>query len=398
MRQFPPLCVLVAMLTASLTAPLALGQASPNAGTPAATEAPALDIPDVALRGNLLPDHKQQILARLTYFAEKIRTCDEKDASTLAAARNGLLGTFRHSDSTTFQYTVAEIASGLLTPLLDDPSSVKQLTVALAISQMPQVTIQSALEKMVTHPNPGVRYLGWKGYRAAAPRVLVQGAEQGKTMFATLARRAAEETSGPVVAAIWQMLRMDIGNVRPAGGQADPRRQALKILSDTWRVHCVRIMNGDLSTAIVAGKGLDTALEFVASSPAGSPDGKTGMQLVADLMWSAAKGYGRIYDAEDEKGRESNPVLYALATLLTESEGALNKRFGYGALDQRDYIRFVLSDSTIKKKGLRGSAMLYYLNPQPPNKQYGVSAWVDELKAKYGIEEPTAARFAANGS
>ena len=132
-----------------------------------------LDIPEVALKGMLLPVHKAQITKHLQYGADGLR--EAKKQKEIDKWRTGLIKIFNYSEHTSYQYTVAQLAVKIVYPLLELQDARKQINVALVLSAMGQVTIQPALEGMIVHPNVAVRYLGWKGYQAAWIPIVRQG-------------------------------------------------------------------------------------------------------------------------------------------------------------------------------------------------------------------------------
>ena len=157
---------------------------------------PSIVIPESALKGRLGPEHISQIEQRISYWGELMTEAKGRDAGRdIISARSGLIGDFRAYDAPIYGYAFAREAARILTPVLkdgfanDDPDfRLKEVNLAIAISQMSQVPIQEALEEMVVHRNAGVRYIGWRGYRNIRSLLLAQGSNFSQKMFETLQR------------------------------------------------------------------------------------------------------------------------------------------------------------------------------------------------------------------
>ena len=363
-----------------------LGGLSPIAGHLKAQE-PLLNIPEVALSGTLLDVHLKQIESRLKYYAQLIR--DAKDQKPIDQGRDGLIKTYNYYKSPTFRFAVAQLAAKTVTPLLDINSKVKQISTAIALANMPEVAIQPALEKMIAHQNAGVRYIGWRGYRMASARILAHSLSASKQMFDSLAKRAEQESSAPVMEAIWEMLRPYPSTVKAPKGLEDPRKLSLKILRQSWHKQCRKVLRGNLQMLDAARKGLITALEYAAIADV-TGDKKTAteaVQMAAELMWCA----GKIYKTASDRGKAASPIKQMAETLLRECEKSFNGLLSLRAHNKRDYISVPLTYSAIKPED-RGDAVMYYMHPRT-NKKYGVHAWLDELKKRYNIEKPTKKTF-----
>ena len=358
------------------------------AGSLPADQAPELDIPPVALKGPLLPMHEEKIAASLTYYTQVIQKAKDDDQPTIDSGRAGLIQTFRYSESMTYRYAAAKFAAEIVTPLLEDDSRIKQINAALVLSTMPQVTIQPALEKMIVHGNPAVRYYGWRGYRNAWTYIVSQGAKPAGTMFDSLGRRADDEPSPIVMGAIWEMLRLRGDPTTVPGDLGNPREHAFNILRASWRKRCGQVMAGDLAMLDAVRKGLATVIEYAANAQAANRDqtAKEAVRMAAELTWCA----GKAYQAASKAEKVNVPAIRAAETLLQDCERSLNELLGLGPLNRRDFIRFPLKDSSVKDN--RGDAIIYHKHPRT-SKDYGVLAWVDELKERFKIEKPRADMF-----
>lgn len=368
------LCVISIVLPAIFASSLSAEDKLPS-------QAPALNIPEVALQGTLLPVHVKQIESRLKYFTAVLLRAGDGDNAAISKARDELVQTFNYSTSVSYHYTVAQLAAKIVTPVLDSPSRIKQINAALALSKMPQVTIQPALEKMVRHSNSAVRYIGWDGYNSAWRMILAQGSVPAKRMFSILSERCGKEKSPLVTGAMWRMLRLrsrvEVGSSDSMG---DLRKQGLAIFRKSWFRACRRVLRGDVKTMGVACKGISTALEYVSNAKSNKKKkvARAAMQLVANMMWCAGKTYKRSHAKGNVRTARAAEIL------LRDCEKALNKFLGLGPISRKNYIRFSLSDTTVIKKPMRGMAVMYFIHPRTGRK-YGVLAWVDEMKKRFGI-------------
>ena len=365
-----------------------------------AAEPPRLQISKEALGGMLGSDEVGQIRERLEYFAKIMRNADDgkaEEISEIYEARKGISDTYTTYDSTSFRYTTASLAAEILTPFLDADSELKRVNAALALSAMPQVTIQPALEKMIVHPSPSVRYLGWEGYRSAWVRVVGQGPLPTKTMFASLAKRAEGEDSAHVMGAIWQMLqlRADVPP-DPPRGMRPPKQLAFDILRKTWRKRCRQIHDGSLPMAKVARKAIAAVIDH-ATAPGGGKDKTAAIcQMLCDMMYASAKAYeadsiavGDLDNAGDEATAKRKKPLGAVgranATLLLRCEMALNGLLGASQAKRKDYIHAVLTDRRLSRKD-RGRRMVFW-EDLDTGKRYGAMWWLEDLK-KFGVRKP----------
>lgn len=347
-----------------------------------------LDIPEVAQKGLLLPIHVARITEHLRFYANLIR--DAKDQAGIDRGRIGLIRTFTYSPYASFRYTVAQLAVKTVAPLLDLPDPIRQVNIAIALSQMPQVTIQPALEKMIVHHNPAVRLLGWQGYRAAWMPIVRQGLTPAKTMFTSLSERAGKEDSPPVVAAIWKMLMFRGTVISLPEGLGDLDRMGMEILRKSWPIQCWKMRMGSAEMANAALKGLATAVEYAANAMVAKNSQGTSqaVQLIADMMWCSAKAYGDAY----RSGDSGKAVVSANTLLLLECERSLNQLLCLGPMDRKDYLRSPLISSRKEFKDGRDDKVMYYVDPKSDRK-YGVLAWADYLKTRFGIKDPSAGRL-----
>jgi len=349
-----------------------------------AQEPGPLSIPDIELTAGLSPDSINQIDTRLEFYSDELRQADEQD--DIIEARESLVGLYQRYDSPTFRYTVASRAAEIVTPLLEIDDPQKQINAALVLAQMPQFSMQDALEKMVVHSNPAVRYLGWKGYRNARDRILAQRNTQAvDRMFQSLTTAATDGTSPVVVRAVFEMLSYP--TLRPeAVSQTDydqARRRSLDILQKCWEARCRQAAQGNIQIAEALRTGV-SAISNAWNLIQGDTEARTQfLQMIVDAAWSAALAYDQAYQtaqtavslAKDDAKRK-----VAIGSLLMlDCEESLNAVTG---LDE-SYVRPALTDNDIPD---RASAPLGYLDMES-GQQLGVRGWVKRLEDR-GVRQP----------
>jgi hypothetical protein len=246
---------------------------------------------------------------------------------------------------------------------LELPDDIKQVNAALVLSRMPQVIMQPALEKMVVHRNPAVRYLGWRGYRGVRTLLLAQGPSYRQTMFRSLDAAVARENSPLVIRAIFGVLRI------PAAGAAVPedvrrkaQEQAFAIFRQIWPNCCRRVLAGNAVMAEVSQEGLAALLNFAPIFRTQKASSEAILQMVVEMTWCSAMAY-------DQAGA-AGPIAAANTVLLRECEKALNS-----LKDTRH--KDIEAPLTDPKQSDRGSAV-----------RLGVLEWIKLLKDD-GVVKPS---------
>ncbi|MDY6913447.1 MAG: hypothetical protein SVT52_03185 [Planctomycetota bacterium] len=252
---------------------------------------PVLNIPDTALRDQLLAVHEKQIESRVKYWADMIRTAEnEKD---ILAARDGLVSDYLAYDSVAYRYSYARLTAKHCTPLLKLNNPAKQINVSLVISRMPQVASQSALDKMVVHANPAVRYLGWAGYGSLRMLILAQGSTYQRKMYTSLAKAADKETSAPVVGMIFKVLNLPpvATGLVAAADLREARKQFFVIIEKNWPTRCRQVLGGDAQMAEACQKAIAALSGFAPVMSEGKRGLKEMLQMIVDMAWCSARAY-----------------------------------------------------------------------------------------------------------
>jgi len=320
---------------------------------------PPLDIPAEALQSRLSQDHNQLITARIkAVFDAMVRAEDDQ---AVLQARNQLLDDYARYKNVNYQLTFADVVAYLAGPMLDIENPVFQVNLAWALANMPQVTIQPAMDKMVMHPNSAVRYLGWRGYRQIRMLVLAQGTGFSARMLDELDKAAKSEESWYVMPSIYRMLYIEPD--RPSFVMVDIFEQArlrcLDILKQAWTRQCVALLKGSEPAARAGGAAVLT-LRLVAES---YPKDDSFVQMVIDMLWSCAKAY------EDSGGE--GPLAETLTPVLISGEELVN----FLTKARRNPLGLALMERDTERRSLAV--------------RLGAASWLAELKANgFSLEDP----------
>lgn len=330
--------------------------------TTALADAPALNIPADALKGNSLQQvYVNSIQGYIKYWVSFMQQA--KTPKEMLEAQQGLIDGYAKYDNPGYHFEYANQMATAAKPALAKLTDMRAVRLAMACSQMPAVSIQSVLEDMVRHPNAGVRFLGWRGYLGGDLRsmVMAQGETASKTLFDSIAQRAAQETDPAVCGAIMEMIWVPSSSmlINPEAYKA-AQKKMWDLLQKTWPRMCTFVIKGDGEAARAAILGLHT-LDNYTKAVEGIDKNKA-LQLVVDMMYAAAKSY-------DAQGAEGD-VAEADAQLARDCEGVICRLSG----TSKNYVQKALADSGATD---RGAAVVL-----------AVLQWVGDLKAQ-GVTTPS---------
>ncbi len=287
-----------------------------------------IDIPRTERETGLSSSSIKQIDDWLKYYTGIIRTArDEKKEKLVKAeekivkARDGIIrDIYNWYDESLYKYEVARRAAVIVTPLLEGHNAgdslrhLRQVNAAMAVSRMAQVSIQPALEKMVTSKNAAVRRLGWvgsrsvpaRGYRAIRTRILVQSVAATNTMFASLEKAARTEKNAQVVAAVFHVLNLPQSPTVPVPEKTmrTARVRAFGILKAAWRARCRQVIAEDTDMSEACRKGVSAVLRLTESLGGNDKKARTaGLQMIVDAAWCAATAYDKAMTPTEEASR-----------------------------------------------------------------------------------------------
>ncbi len=297
----------------------------PDKETPSATtqpsETPKEEPPDIlisesSLKSGLSNTDMDVVGRYIAYWVDKLSQASEEGA--ILDARTRLVRGYIKYDNWQYQNVYAERVAKAAVPLLESQDVRKQINAALALSQMPQVNVQPALEQLVVSPNPALRFYGWVGYRRIRMLVLAQGKESVAIMLNSLSKAATAEDCGPVMGAVLAMMYLDPDRpamVTPALFQ-ETQTQLFAIFRQAWSRVCQKILEGDTGMSRAATDGLSTLRRVAAGQGSRGEIAQGAAQMVVDMMWCAAKFYTKTLGS-------GLPTVGGEA-LLRDCEGALN--------------------------------------------------------------------------
>ncbi len=338
-----------------------LGAFGPAAWAQAANEPIDLKISPKELREGLSPSTVERIDRLILETADAMAR--PGDGEEVLAAREKIKAIYDLYEGYHYQSTVTELSARHLVKILDMEDPVKQVNAALVLSQMRWVTIQPALEVMVSNDNPAVRYLGWRGYLRVRLWVIAQPREFSETMFTSLQRAAMDETQKPVIGAIIKMLSIEPQSA-PFVSEEDflwARGRALQILQEAWPKYCRLVREGDPELAETCRSAM-FAIRGIPGPRSQKSEQAPVVQLILDVMDAAADAFSQA--APDSPQEKANRVL------LLDAESALN----FITALRKAYLQQALS---------AGGA-------EPSAVEQAIKSWIDDLRsADYEVTPPT---------
>jgi hypothetical protein len=344
-----------------------------SAGT--AVAQPQLDVSCEQLGGGALPSAVEaRINDYVKHWAGVMGGSD--DTQVFEARRRIEEGFDKCPDSAQYQFAYARALVEALQPLLGSGDRLRQVNAALAIAGTRHMRIRPALDEMVRHPNPAVRYLGWYGYQRIRTLVLAQGRDYSKPMFASLAERAQAETVPYVVRRILGTFYLP--PVRPPviseGEYRWAQQQAMEVFLESWPAQCRRILLGDPETPAAVQRGMLALMGFHTAF-GDQPDRRTKlMQALVDAMYCASRAYdaAKVDAGSEQQQARAQRVRRTNASLLQEAERHLSEISQL----RRGHVTAALTDENVLDRGARV--------------RQAVLKWVDDLKAaELDIEEPS---------
>ena len=283
---------MIAMLRISVAA-LVFG-ALALSGTHAAEPKP-INIVSANLKLGLTKSDIAQVQEHSKYWVGVLARA--KTAAEVYAAREGILADYnKYATSIRYKVEFARITAAIVPPTMGKLSkddrliSLKEVNLAIIISEMTQLTAIVAMDAMVRHENPGVRFLAWRGFRGVRDDAIRTGGQDARTLSAALARHAATEPSPLVAAVIVDVLHLDKSTLT-----SNAFKKAFDLNFNTLvgmlKTCCDRLAGGDASWArpcTAALPILSNSAEFY------QPDSKMAtliLQQMVNIAHAAAKAY-----------------------------------------------------------------------------------------------------------
>ena len=316
-----------------------------------------------------------QIDAWVKYWIDRIITADT-DRQIIEARQSLVSGYDRFTDAG-FRYTYAELAASRMTPMFnalsqieeDELRAVREINGAMAVAMMDQVSAQLTLQTMVSHPNAGVRYWGWRGLANIRELSLAQGPNTAQGLFAALQQQGAAETSAIVFGVMFETLTLPVSP--PATVSSAIWDQAIDafggVLSAGWADWCDQVSTADPSWVNVSAEAVDAMSRLGHFQSNDAPALKQTLHHLLHMMYAAYHAY---YQAEPD----SDPQRYSIVLLLG-CEGSLRRHMPLP--DNADIVEDALTDSSIRNHRTRLA-----------NVGQAVLTWKDHLVNDSGVVAP----------
>ncbi len=289
-------------------------------------QAPVIDVSSRSLDTGLTDEEKRQVHDYIAHWVGIIRTTQKQPEVLQAAEALLSVNGYRKYVRTAYQSFYAADAARQFTAILRERPMplrhMKEINLSMAMAEMAQPSAQPAFDVMVSHPNEGVRYLGWQSYRRVRTDVLAAGGKPAEKLMASLARAARAEDSAIVSEELFRMLTPPEVVFTPMSEAqlAKVRGELFDLLQRCWFAWCVRVKDGrgDSPDSLRVGLGAVAAsLRVLGKDPAV----KTAvLQMLMDMIWCTAKRY------EDVGG--TGTVAEECAGWLGDLEKALNEAAG----------------------------------------------------------------------
>ena len=332
---------------------------------------PEMTFSETDIAPGLIGAHVKQITEYVGYWLGRLSSTSKSKQMVTATSR--LVAGYRFRASPDYRYSYAQKMAALSIRSLaalgksEDPlTSAREIQLAIALTQMPKVTIQPAVTVLVTHSNPGVRYIGWNAYRNAAlvGLILAQGADYTKPMYDSIERAAAAETDGNVLGQVFGALILpSAAELEVSASQlAEGQRRAAAILRKVWPARCLQVRLGSAPVAHAFRHAVD-ALAAAAAEETDKAKLTAWLQMAVDVSYCSALAYSQAIEGGQRDVELANMLLLrrceALLKALTRvADSSISK---------------ALSD---RNRGLRGSGT-----------RYAVQKRIDLLKPR-GIVSP----------
>jgi hypothetical protein len=264
-----------------------------------AQEAPAvISAPTKAVAGELNEAQKAEVdtflrscahrlTAGTTASAPASNPAVDKRRKDLTAVRNDMAASYAVDNGAGYKRYYAQSAdTNFAAPCLTSPDPVVQVTAAIALTRIRQPEIAPALDRMLASPTLAVRYQGLKAYIAIREAVLSSSNEARDRMMNGLLAVGDKETSGVVLATLYEAL--DLSGVANVSDQVlrQLRPRARVAVTNGLRRSVPAIRRGDAEMAQSVTRGTRTVLDSIADI---SKNERTDLlQVMADLMKNAA--------------------------------------------------------------------------------------------------------------
>ncbi len=302
----------ITVVVAMLAATSAMAQTEAPAAATAGTVSESTRVAE----SDLSPTQKAEVDAFVAFCTAKI--IDKgSEAKDIDACRSVFMTTGRGSESYKRYFASSVAANFAPAALKADRSTIVQVNAAIVIGSLDQPEIVPVLTRMLVHPNPAVRYHGFKGFVKVRKAAAAAGGSGIEAMLAPIVAAAKTEEVAAVVGVCFEALNFSDETVDVVTARA-ANRAAIALL--TRHVQAVR--DGDAPMAGAFGRGVDCVAKTADRLPAG--DRGPSLQAMADVMANAGVTYYEISNIEAAgSGRKLTAPPGQYLMLLTDAERAL---------------------------------------------------------------------------
>ena len=258
------------------------------------------DLEKITVIGPLPASVRKKMEEYIGYYVNRMKSV--KSFKEVIQARKRLINGYNVHKSSYWQSGYAAICADRIRALLDIPDAARQVQAAITLANMPQYTIQPAIEKMAEHSNPAVRYWAVKAYKASIRRMVLYDARAEK-MFQTL-KRLGMNDSGPILMAVLRCLT-------PYPDMDEKSISTMKsIFDEVWLARCKDVYAGKVDVIQTYHKMVRFLIPF------DEADKKRILQLLADALEASSLGFINAANRKSLAAKRLMELLIALENKL----------------------------------------------------------------------------------
>ena len=303
---------IITLVLGALLAPYANGAEEPD----------PINIVAANLKRGLTANDTRQINEHVDYWIATL--VNAKKSSVVYKAREGILADYGKygsgEKSLSFQVEFARsTAKGILAGMdklskADPLKSLKDINLAIVISEMKKFTSAPALDALVKHETPAVRLLAWRGYLTIRDNLIRTGEKDATTMQANLSNLAGGESNPLVASVIVDVLRIKKADLTTKAFRT-AFNQNFKTLNVLLKTSCSHLATGQASWArpcLGALPILEAASDYY------KPDAKAATAILQQLLNIAQAG-AKAYASADGLGSvafQCTPLLLQVEPIL----------------------------------------------------------------------------------
>ncbi len=332
---------------------------------------PELEIPSGDLTSEAVRRQRATIQNWVKHWAKVLET-DQREALLLKARQELSSGYTKYDEveriSSRYYRIYADAVAENVAPLLKKKGTVRQINVALVLASTPRIVMQGPYEQMVTHDNPAVRFLGWRGFARIRDTILTQGSRSIERFFNVAAKAATKESSPELLSSLLRAMRVvrTVSNsvTVPDNVLESAQTSAFKVIHGTWGKQLAPIVRGNIEMSHTGRMGV-RAIKAVWEAIKDDKTARTqALQDLVDIAYAATLA--------TDKAEGTGPVASANLLLLREAESTLASLSG----KQGSYIADAMTDTDIDDAALRAKGAVL-----------GALEWAAQLKDE-GVVKP----------